>query len=415
VPAPSPFWVTPLGSTLEVARQGLVLLMFASAFFVLVEPAPTDLLFVLSLLCFVGSGLRLTAAMVPLILFLLLYNLGGLIGLVGFQADAKAGMFIVTSLYMGAMAMFVAFYVAYDPLRRFEIIRAGLYVSAFLASVFALMDYFAVGSVPHMMPGRATGLFKDPNVFSTFIIFPAILMLQSLLIGNSKRPITLTLMFLVVAGALFLSFSRGAWMNFLAAAALMALLTFALNPQGHLRSRILIIGIAAVIVGFIGISALMANEHVRAMFAERFSLVQSYDTGETGRFGNQMRSIPLLFSSPFGLGPLQFRNHFGLEPHNTFLNAFASYGWLGGMAYLLLVVSTIAIGIRATFTRSVLQPHVIGVLCPMVAVIIQGVQIDTDHWRHFYWMLGVLWGLSAVVLREPSNSHEEFSQSPQTA
>ncbi len=385
--------------------------MFASAFFVLIEPAPTDLLFVLSLLCFVGSGLRMMAAMAPLILFLLLYNFGGLIGLVAFQADEKARMFMVTSLYMAAMAMFLAFYVAYDPIRRMEIIRAGLYVSAFLAAIFALMDYFGIGGVPHSMPGRATGLFKDPNVFSTFIIFPAILMLQSLLMGNSKRPILLSIIFMTVIASLFLSFSRGAWMNFLAAAVLMATLTFALNPQGHLRSRILIIGIAAVIIGFIGISALMANEHVRAMFVERFSLVQSYDTGETGRFGNQMRSIPLLFSSPLGLGPLQFRNHFGLEPHNTFLNAFASYGWLGGVTYLLLVLSTIAIGIKAAFIRSALQPHIIAVFCPMIAVMIQGVQIDTDHWRHFYWMLGVLWGLSAVVLREPSSFHEELSRS----
>jgi hypothetical protein len=24
------------------------------------------------------------------------------------------------------------------------------------------------------------------------------------------------------------------------------------------------------------------------------------------------------------------------------------------------------------------------------------VQIDTDHWRHFYWMLGMMWGLFAA-------------------
>jgi O-antigen ligase len=272
------------------------------------------------------------------------------------------------------------------------------------------MDYFGIGGVPHIMPGRATGLFKDPNVFSTFIIFPAILMLQSLLTGSSKRPILLSIVFMTVIASLFLSFSRGAWINFLLAASLMAILTFALNPQGYLRSRILIIGIAAVIIGFIGILALMSNENVRAMFVERFSLVQSYDTGETGRFGNQMRSIPLLFSSPLGLGPLQFRNHFGLEPHNTFLNAFASYGWLGGVAYLLLFLSTIGIGIKSVFTRSALQPYVIAVFCPMITVMIQGVQIDTDHWRHFYWMLGLLWGLSAVVLREPSRSSDELPQ-----
>ena len=40
-------------------------------------------------------------------------------------------------------------------------------------------------------------------------------------------------------------------------------------------------------------------------------LIQSYDGGETGRFGRQLNSIPLLFQSPNGFGPFGFRALFG--------------------------------------------------------------------------------------------------------
>ncbi|NMD09314.1 MAG: hypothetical protein GYA66_15195 [Phyllobacteriaceae bacterium] len=28
----------------------------------------------------------------------------------------------------------------------------------------------------------------------------------------------------------------------------------------------------------------------------------------------------------------------------------------------------------------------------------QGVQIDTEHWRHLYWMTGLTWGFFAASL-----------------
>ena len=86
----------------------------------------------------------------------------------------------------------------------------------------------------------------------------------------------------------------------------------------------------------------------------------------------------------------------GQDPHNVFLNAFASYGWLGGISYLLLTVSTIVIGFKAMLMRTPWQNYAIVVFCPLFATILQGVQIDTDHWRHFYWMLGLMWGLFAA-------------------
>ena len=82
------------------------------------------------------------------------------------------------------------------------------------------------------------------------------------------------------------------------------------------------------------------------MLQERASFSQSYDVGETGRFGLQKRSIPLLLEEPNGFGPLRFRTVMGADPHNVYINAFASYGWLGGISYLALIAATMVLGWR---------------------------------------------------------------------
>jgi hypothetical protein len=141
---------------------------------------------------------------------------------------------------------------------------------------------------------------------------------------------------------------------------------------------------------------LLSVEGIRELFLDRFTLVKQYDSGEKGRFGNQLNSIPLLLERPLGFGPVQFYKLFGQDPHNVYVNAFASYGWLGGISYILLMISTIAIGFKTVLMRTPWQNWAIVVFCPLVATIFQGVQIDTDHWRHFYWMLGMMWGLFAA-------------------
>ena len=216
-----------------------------------------------------------------------------------------------------------------------------------------------------------------------------------------------------------LAFSRGAWISFVFASALLVSLTFLLTPSIKMRSRIIILAV----FGVIGVAALLALllsvSEVRNLFLDRFTLVKDYDAGETGRFGNQLNSIPLLIQSPLGFGPLQFGLRFGMDPHNTFINSFASYGWLGGFSYLLLVMSTIAVGFKAVLTRTPWQNHAIAVFCPLLTTIFQGVQIDTDHWRHFYLMLGIMWGLFAASLHytrpfpvpRPCNSSPNQSRS----
>jgi O-antigen ligase len=86
-----------------------------------------------------------------------------------------------------------------------------------------------------------------------------------------------------------------------------------------------------------------------------------------------------------------------MDPHNVYLNAFSSYGWLGGVSYFLLIISTIIVGLKAVFTRTPWQHLSIVIFCPMLTTMLQGVQIDTDHWRHFYWLTGMMWGLYAAT------------------
>lgn len=410
--APPPIDMRFMGVTFAQVRAIFVWLMFASSFYVAVEPAPSDLLFLVVLACFLGSGLTLSAVHVPLILFLLLYNLGGFFSFLQVADDQKSRMFVITSFYMAFSAIFFAFYVAHDPLRRMAIIRNALVIAAVIASFLGVLGYFNVAGLgsAFSLYWRAVGTFKDPNVFATYLLFPGVMLVQGFLLGTHRHKFMSMIGLFIVLAALFLAFSRGAWISFLVSTAMMVALTFILTPVARTRSRIILITIFGVIGLAVLLAMLLSVEGVRDLFLDRFTLVKDYDSGEKGRFGNQLNSIHLLLEQPLGFGPLYFHKIFGQDPHNVYINAFASYGWLGGISYFLLMISTIMIGLKTVLMRTPWQNWAIVVFCPLLATIFQGVQIDTDHWRHFYWMLGMMWGLFAASMqyrfvgREP-NSH----------
>lgn len=391
-----------VGVRSERFRDAIVWLMFAVSFIVFIEPAPVDVMFLLVVLTCWRSGLSRSIGAAPLTVMLITYNLGGFLSLIPVFGAEKTGQFVVTSTYMAIMGIFIAYYVAYDPVRRFDVIKAGYIAGAFIAAIVGILDFADIlSSVTHggNLPGRATGFFKDPNVFSTYLILPATILVQGLMIGSTRRKILFTLALLPILAALFLAFSRGAWINFLGAVVLMTVLNFILSPSISKRLRIVLFLTFGVLFAAVSFAALMSVPAIRDLFIERFALIQSYDAGETGRFGNQANAVPMLLVRPLGFGPLQYHNIFNLDPHNTFLNAFASYGWLGGIVYFLLVISTIIIGCKTIFAKTPWQNHAIAVFCPLFTTFLQGVQIDTEHWRHLYWMMGLMWGLFAATLQ----------------
>jgi len=395
-------------SQVEKIRLTLVWLIFAGSFAVIFEPAPTDIFFLMALATFLFSGLNLSIAIMPMMLLLVFYNAGGILGYLILPTDPEAFMFVVTSLFMAVAAVFVASFLAVDTERRYQLIVSGYIFGAVLASSLAMLAYVLPGTIGKLYIGwganslisygRATGLFKDPNVFSTYLVFPCVLLAQRLLLGTSRRPILNLLFFGIIFVSLFLAFSRGAWINGALSIITMVGLTFMLSESANMRGRIVFYAFVGASIMAFALFLILSSPEMQSIFLDRFTLVKSYDAGERGRFGNQINSIPMLLQLPLGFGPLQFGHIFKEAPHNTFLNAFASYGWIGGISYFALVGCNLFVGLRTIFTKSPFQNHAILVFACLAQVTFQGIQIDTEHWRHFYWMLGMMWGLFAATL-----------------
>lgn len=387
-----------LSLPLDSVQAAAIWLMMASSFFVRIEPAVCDLFFAIAFMFYLAGGLRVTVLAVPLIMYLVLYNIGAFMSFLQVMDEPKTGMFVITSCYMAASAVFFCFYVARDTRRRFAVFKNGYIIGAVLASIAGLIGYFNIGGTGHYLSPifRAQGFFKDPNVLSTYLILPAVLMTQDVMLGTKSWRVARYLGLLIVVACLFLAFSRGAWVNFAGAVALMAVFTFILTESSALRTRIILLAILGTVLLAVMLAGLLSIDVVKAAFADRATLAKDYDSGEFGRFGNQLNSIPLLLERPLGLGPTMFGKHFGLDPHNVYINAFSSYGWLGGVTYPIMIVSTLIVGFKGLLIRSPWQGQSIALFCVFLTTALQGVQIDTDHWRHFYWMLGFTWGFYAA-------------------
>ena len=394
--------------SLDLVQRTFLWLMIASSWFVIIEPAPYEVLFLVVLALMLPAGLRFHAAVIPMVLFLLAYNLGGGLSVLPVTGLEKTKQFIIVSIYMAVTAIFFANAIADDTMKRIAVIKNAYIIAAVIGSITGMIGYFNIAGMGEAWAPimRAQGTFKDPNVLSTFLIAPVIFLIQDFLLGRQRWPILATVAFLIIIAGLFFAFSRGAWVSAMASCMMLVGLTFALTPSLKLRSRIILMCIFGAIVLVSLFSVALSFEKIRLLFAERANVFNSYDGGETGRFGNQLRSLPLLLQSPNGLGPLQFSKVFGQDPHNVYINAFSSYGWLGGFSYILLILSTFAIGIKTIFTRTPWQAFAVAVWCPLFFTILQGVQIDTDHWRHFYLLLGLMWGLYAATVRH-TRSHSQ--------
>ena len=251
--------------------------------------------------------------------------------------------------------------------------------------------------IAYAQPSRrpADGRYgENPNRLQHYYQFQVILKpnppdLQELYLGSLAA-------ILILVACIFLSFSRGSWAAALVGLSLTIFLTWWTSPAGIVRRRIARLSIFTVIAGLTLIAGLFTVEGVAERFVDRAQVTKDYDEGETGRFGNQIRGIQMLLERPAGFGPLRWRQTFGLDPHNSYIGSFANGGWLGGFAFLGIVLTTGFVGFRLCFTPSPYQPYAQIVWPALLMFFLQAIQIDVEKWRHVYMMLGMVWGLEAA-------------------
>ena len=89
---------------------------------------------------------------------------------------------------------------------------------------------------------------------------------------------------------------------------------------------------------------------------------------------------------------------FGTQQHDVYMQGFLVYGWLGGAAYLTIVLVTLATGLRAALVPAPWQNYLIAAYAAFVGEAVEGFIVDTDHWRHFFLLLGMVWGLTVATI-----------------
>jgi O-antigen ligase len=400
--------------SLETIRTTCISAIFISSFFVKFEPALADLFSFIALILFATSGLNFARSFAVPLLFMIIYLLAGVVSAIGIDRPVVAPysdqplQYSMVTAYISMVAILVAAYVAADPSRRYLQIERAWWIGATFGSILGLLVYLgikplvtvisAIGEAPNTgYAFRVVGGYKDPNVFSTWLVFPVVSMVQALALGRLRISVWSVSCLLLNTLALLLAFSRGAWFDVAVASFLTIGLSILLTPSLRQRRYVLLLGIGGAFLIVILLAGLLSIPSINAAFLDRFVLVKSYDAGETGRFGNQLNSIPMLLRMPMGLGAYQFEQIFGEAPHNTFLNSFASGGWIGGISYILWCLCTFYMGIKTVFTRSPYQAFAVPVVATFIVMTLQGLQIDNEHWRHWFWMMGLIWGLFAAM------------------
>lgn len=398
-------------SFVHVASLALVWVAIATSGIVFTEPAPTDAISIGLIVLLPVVGLVAISPMLTGYLSLWLVTAAA-----GFLATTMSpyivdsAKFTTVSLYLYVSSFVVAAFVARNATAHTKLIFNAWCLAAFCATATGVIGYFNLFPGAYdtfTLYGRASGTFKDPNVFGPFLVAPFLYALNTAI----ERPWHRIVLPLGLAGFLalgvFLSFSRGAWFILALALAIYGWLSYVTTTSDARRMRIVhLIAMGVVLVGVVVLGALQ-SERIDDLLEQRASLTQSYDVGPEGRFGGQQKAVGLILDNPIGIGATIFTSVYHHEEvHNVYLSMMLNAGWLGGALFLLTIMLTIVLGFRHALNRSpaaqLTQPMFLIAYAAFFANVLEGFIIDIDHWRHVYLLMALVWGLMSAQSRQPS-------------
>ncbi len=371
----------------------LNVLLISAAFF---EPAPSDIVFIF-LIAFMWRKERFSllniykAAFMTIPLFF--YILINIIALFNIQDFKGAIAYMAITFYLIFYALFI---LGSSSMTKHIRIFHAYVLSSTLAAALGIAGYvFRIPLLTVYEFTRAKALFKDPNVFGPFLVPAIIILLSSLRRKNLKKPEKWMYLSAILVNftGLVLSFSRGAYVNFLAALLAYVMLNIRRIP---LKRFIAYLMIAVLISGILWVGVL--NEDFKSFLAGRLKL-QTYDSD---RFEAQRTGLAYAGERLFGHGPGQY----GLMVEKTIGQGYAAHslyirillengisGFIIIMVFFVLLMKSIFKG--CTGSQGQERENCIILFSVLCGILINSFVVDTLHWRHFWLFAGL--GMSMIT------------------
>ena len=395
VAAPGAPWLRARATTL---LHALVALWIFCGGMVITEPSPYELAFLLVLGASLFAGFSFHRRTLGLLVLWVAFIPFALIAAFQVQYNAVPDSLIyqAVTIFLFFTAWWIANYIAEDPAPRLGLVMGAYLATALVSAVLGTLGYLGIGHDLFTRYDRAKAFFNDPNVYGPFLVLPAMFVLQRVFLGAPRRMVWNIAAYGILFVGVLMSFSRAAWGHIVISSLIVFVLVFILEAKARNKARMLLLALSGAVLLVVAAAGALSIPSFVA-FMELRTQSQNYDTGESGRFGRQGYAFDLALQHPLGLGPLEFRNlRVKEEPHNTYVNVLHAYGWGGGLAFILFIGITIWRGATFLARPGPLRP----LLIPLVAVFVplagEAAIIDIDHWRHFFLVGGLIWGVTAA-------------------
>lgn len=366
------------------------------SFFVMIEPAPTDLVFFIALGCLLftpmqgprflsafalfGIGLYLIFSVNSL--FYVEYNFTGALRAVLIEFYMIA-LFVVTA-YFASRKGDAAFFWILMALTLGAIVSAVIGYLA-LADVVPKSDIFFRGEG---LRNRLKSTFKDPNVFGPFLV-PCVLFAAWLMVSSRKFMKFGAFAFAFLAVVLVATLSRGAMIHL--AVSLFLLMIALLIYNRSARPTLLVFVAAASMICVVLI--FFAQEIVAALegslLGSRLSL-QSYDDS---RFSHVADSLNHILEHPLGIGPVQARFKYDYLPHNTFVVFALHNGIPSAIGLALIYFAAMGRCLMKVFDQNPGWTKYAFILAILAGLLILMQVVGAIHWRHLYLVCGLAFGV----------------------
>lgn len=363
----------------------MTLLVFALSSIVLVEPAPFDLgitfLFVYGFFVnFIKFNKRITF---PLI-YLFIFVAANLTSMFEIPNPSYGTRYFLITIYMIVIWLFVVLFLSRYRSIGMDTIWKGYAIAGVFSVVIGLLAYF--GLVPFrdtlIYSGtRIKSLFKDPNVFGPFLVPLALYAYSKIDSPLKTNKFKWFGVFSLSSIGVLLSFSRGAWGNFILAFILYIGIKFMLRPSLKTIFRMLFMGLLT----FALVTFLLKIDSINFMLQQRFAY-QQYDDG---RFATHTFALEVIRNKPLGVGPAQYDYIYGYQPHNSYLQVAAENGWIAAFSYFAFIFASWMKAFR-TFVISKNTVYLV-VFASIGGLLLNAYVVDTLHWRHLWVLLALPW------------------------